>query len=223
MIHVEEGFDENILQQIFTGEKDLVLIKNADINLIEQTVNWKKFYVSDNLEDQVSGKGVRAEHELPWHIDRILENPKPLAIDSLYCKKFEEGASPTYFSFMRRENILKEHLNEVVNYSYKHYKNQEIKFRQNNNTIKEKNYHLVQEDDYGKYYFYTTNISDKNYQDLYNDENYLYVHNWSVGDYILWNNYTVCHRRDSSLGHSREFIKLLLADEGKYLGYRNLY
>jgi len=223
MIHVEEVFDENILKQIFTGEKDLVLIKNADIDVIEETVSWKKFYVSDNLEDQVSSQGVRAEHELPWHIDRMLENPKPLAIDSLYCKKFEEGASPTYFSFMRRENILAEHLNEVINYSYSHYKSQEIKFRQNNNTIKEKTYRLVQEDDYGKYYFYTTGISDKNYENLYDDQNYLYVHNWNVGDYILWNNYTVCHRRDSSLGHSREFIKLLLKDEGKYLGYRNLH
>ena len=222
MIHVLEEFDENILKQVFTGEKDLIIIKNADIDVIEETVNWQKVYISDELEETVSSLGIRADHELPWHIDRILHNPKPLAVNSLYCKKFEEGASPTYFSFMRRENILTEHLNKVVNYSYSHYKTQGLRLKQNNNTIKEETYHLVQEDDFGKYYFYTTNISDQNYEELYDDTNYLYIHNWSVGDFILWNNYTMGHRRGSSLGHSRDFIKLLLKDEGKYLGYRKL-
>lgn len=85
-----------------------------------------------------------------------------------------------------------------------------------------KTYNLVQEDKYGEYYLYTGVISDKDYTHLWDVDEYQYTHHWEIGDLVLWNNYTVAHRRFASSTDSREFVKQYFLDENEIFGYRRI-
>ena len=218
MIKIVDTINLELLQELFNGKHEIILIKNAGKNVLKDLVNIKDIWITDNHEDDIPLLGIHANNKLPWHIDRILQDPV-FCINNLYCKKFESGASPTMFSIMRR-NISDNHKNVYINYTMLD-KIDNLKIK-NNFKNKTKTYKLVQQDDYGEYYFYTSKISDKDYSFLWNDMEYQYVHNWEVGDLILWNNYTVAHKRLESKSHSREFIKQYFLDENEIFGERKL-
>ena len=69
---------------------------------------------------------------------------------------------------------------------------------------------------------YESNDIDQDYTDIWTKDEYIYVHYWKVNDLVLWNNYTVAHKRQESRTHSREFLKQGFSNENKIFGYRRL-
>lgn len=217
MIYYADDINLALLQNLFIGTYDLIVLKNADESILSNLSNVKDILITDKHEDESPKLGIHASHDLPWHIDRILEDPV-FCINNLFCRKFDDDASPTLFSFMRRK-IIDKHRDIKVTYSLHNLTGLDVK---EDLKDKIKTYNLVQEDSAGEYYFYTSKIGNKNYDFLFEDENYIYVHNWEVGDLVLWNNYTVAHKRNKSPNYSREFVKRFFLNENQIFGYRSL-
>lgn len=218
MIYRSNIINLELLQDLFDGKYDIIVVKNADRNILKDIANVKDIWITDNHKEEVPLLGIHADNELPWHIDRILQEPI-FCINNLYCTKFDNGASPTLFNIMRRD-IPIEHKNVIITYTMPNTLD-DIKIKKDF-VGKTKKYNLVQEDNYGEYYLYTGIISDKDYSSLWNKKEYIYTHNWEIGDLVLWNNYTVAHKREKSKPHSREFVKQYFLDENEIFGNRCL-
>lgn len=218
MIYRSNIINLELLQDLFNGKYDIIVKRNADKNCLKNIANIQDLWITDSHKEEIPESGIHANYELPWHIDKILAD-RLFCINNLYCTKFENGASPTIFSIMRRD-ILSEHRNLNITYTMPDKLDGLMVKKHFIGTTK--TYSLVQEDDYGEYYFYTSTISDKDYTYLYNNENYIYTHNWKVNDLVIWNNYTVAHKRLNSPTHSRELLKQYFLDENKIFGYRRL-
>lgn len=212
------SIDLDILQKLFDGKYDIIIVKNADEDILKKIANVKDIWISDNHKDDIPELGIHANDELPWHVDRILQEPI-FCINNLFCKKFNNGASPTMFNIMRRP-ICQDHKKVKITYTMPE-KLDGLKIKKDF-IGRSKTYNLVQEDKYGEYYLYTGRISDKDYSYLWDLDEYQYTHHWEIGDLVLWNNYTVAHKRLDSKKHSREFIKQYFLDENEIFGYRRL-
>jgi len=220
---VDEILPEDI-DEFYKGNIDILIIKNAnegtikDIGILEEQDLYGKKEVPIGTDDKKEDH-VWQEEDMMWHNDRAyLSDIHPFV--GLYCKEAEEGSSPTYFcdakkAWSKLPSELKEKVKDegevefsVRNYfdrsAYPHDFRSEVYKRAFLMKSKTKT-NIYRNDQFGEYVFFSPAYANTKYFDelnqIFEDQDNIYVHNWQPNELVIWNNLTVPHKRDHTPSH----------------------
>lgn len=214
----KDSFDTNDVEDLYSGAVGVLVIKNAkqdDIKFFGELLP-QDLYKSKVIP--IGTKNKEEDHvwsttEMLWHQDRAYnENVHPFV--GLYCIAADEGSSATYFCDMQQvykdsSQELKDACEDVVavNEVAKYFKQADYPHTFRNKVWERAyrakaraNHKLVQEDQYGKYYFYseayTLTENEQELKQLSYQDKYVFKHDWEPNDLVVYNNYKVAHKRD---------------------------
>jgi len=220
---VDEILPEDI-DEFYKGNIDILIIKNAnegtikDIGILEEQDLYGKKEVPIGTDDKKEDH-VWQEEDMMWHNDRAyLSDIHPFV--GLYCKEAEEGSSPTYFcdakkAWSKLPSELKKKVKDegevefsVRNYfdrsAYPHDFRSEVYKRAFLMKSKTKT-NIYRNDQFGEYVFFSPAYANTKYFDelnqIFEDQDNIYVHNWQPNELVIWNNLTVPHKRDHTPSH----------------------
>ena len=222
---VSDGWNINYsIEQFYKGNIDVLIIKNADENMIHQigTLEEQDLYGKTEVPIGTDNKDedhVWQEEDMMWHNDRAyLDDIHPFV--GLYCKEAEEGSSPTYFcdakkAWKKLDEKLQDKIKEegpvefsVKNYfersAYPHDFRSEVYKRAFLMKSKTKQ-SIYRKDRFGEYVFFSPAYANTKYFDelnqIFEDQDNIYVHDWKPNQLVIWNNMTVPHKRDHTPSH----------------------
>ena len=226
ILTVDKTVDEETMAKFYNGEIEAIIIKNSTADTMKELGTLESQDLHGTYEvpigaNQASEKKqvLRQEEDQPWHNDRMYyKDIHPFC--GLRAIQVEEGAGDTYFCDMRAAwDSLPEELKQNVRdegevpfslanffkrarYPYDVQSKAELRWLQ----MKRKCMNTIcKEDQYGEYAYFSPLYVESKYYDelnelLFKDE-FIYKHTWSDNDLVIWNNYTLSHKRDGTPRH----------------------
>jgi len=221
-----ENITEKDIDDLYDGTVQGIIVNNAtpeDVKtfgeLEEQDLYLKKevpIGTDDETEDHVW-----QEVDMMWHSDRAyLDDVHPFC--GLYCHSADEGSSPTYFTDnFTAWNMLSEDLKtkikalDEVEFTVRRYLEKEKYPHTFRSPVWERAFYmharakhkLYRNDEFGEYLFYSEayaiideQLKNEIERTIYVPEN-IYAHQWKPNQLVVWNNFTLTHRRDHTPKH----------------------
>lgn len=218
--NVSTTLDNNTISDLSSGKIDLCILSNVNKDTIKQFGELLEQDLSAQKEVGIGNDDVEynlQKIEMGWHNDSShLNNTHKFG--GLYGVQIEEGSSPTYFCNMKSvwrdlpEPVKQKVKDEgEVTFSVQNYYDRAVwPFFNFDSEKQEKVYlrfakaqkSLYRNDEFGEYLFYSPFYSPVDCLD--NDvfqEKYIYTHHWKDRDLVVWNNYTMSHKRDDTPQH----------------------
>lgn len=221
------------LQDLYDGKIDVYIVKDATEETIKEFGELAK---QDVLQTEVVRIGydgtensLMTHSDMQWHNDGFhLSNPTPFA--ALYCEDVEQGASPTHFCDMKSvwsslPDAMKDKLKEAepAEYAAKNWAKRDLTWPYEFTDKKAEALYLrfaktlrslYRSDKYGEYLCfspaYTTTDLLEELSKVFKDE-YIYTHCWNPKDLVVWNNFTISHKRDTTPKHiKRRLVRYAL-------------
>lgn len=212
--------NENIIQDFQAGRYGIIHVLNANENTVEKFGNlveqdvYGKTAVTIGVEDE-RGEKLSHSNDMLWHQDRAYSKDVHPFV-GLYCIRADDGSSPTHYldmhaAYANSSNELKQRAEgiECKNTVSKYYKQsehpykfatkvQERAYRMKNSAV----HPLVWEDKFSKFYFYSeayteTDLEEQLKEEIYKKE-YMYSHYWKQNELLVYNNFKVLHKRDTT-------------------------
>ena len=216
------------LNDLFQGNISVLMIDHADEGTLKNVVVLEE---QDLYGEKIVKVGtanpeemhVCMEPNMLWHNDRIYSKDMHPFV-GLYCVSFGEGSSPTYFCDLKKsyQNLSQELKETIEDYKctfavktyqgeYPHQYKTPVYERAFNMKAKA-THNIVRRDKFGEYLFFSPSYAtppfvDELVKQAFPEEDQ-FVHYWKPGQLIIWNNFTVTHKRDSTpYGVDRRLIR----------------
>ena len=208
------------LEDLREGNIDIFVVKDASKDTIKE---FGELIKQDMMQaDEVpigyqdEAYNLSTHSDMAWHNDGShLRSPYPFA--ALYCEDIDQGASPTHFCDMKQAwKSLPENIKDKVKKSKRAefavrnwytrdfiwpYEFQDEKDKHTYLRFARALQHLYRNDKFGEYLYFspahTTTDLLEDLNKVFKDE-CIYTHHWESNDLVVWNNFTLSHKRDAS-------------------------
>ena len=211
--------DQSVIDDFYSGAVSMYIVTDSDEEtvhrfgkLLDQDMYGRKI-VTIGKED---AKGEKLDHsrEMLWHQDRAYSKTVHPFV-GLYCIRADEGSSPTHFIDMqtvydnspdelKKKTDKLKCMNTITKYMSQEQYPYKFKTPVQERAWRMKNraeHPLVWEDATGKYDFFSEAYTETDLEQEFSKEiskTESYVHEWKPNELLVYNNYKVIHKRDST-------------------------
>ena len=226
---IRDWNDRN-LSFLKSKETDLLLIKNAPPSQMKifEFINTQYRVAPQNPMDTIilditnsgEGKGdLYSKSDLEWHMDGGYMQD-PVHITGLYAVNVSEDSGRTMFVSTRidcpiQDRIVSANMDRFTKserYGYKFKTEADRRwFRLKYRKVK---HQLVQQDNKGKYVFYSEAYTElppadkKVIEEVLYNPNRIYYHKWEKGDLLICNNLSTNHKREQTTSGDRHLWRI---------------